>query len=270
METGAQAAALKNRFDQADRDRIRRALLRYCQEHAIGVPTLQKEIAAANDLSLDRVPLKTLQRFLGNTHRSNEAMVRFCDRFVGNTAGTDPITALGEQVAAFLGVWRSGHDCRPVPPMLAGSFAGRTKSALEPGQTMRILSKDRPSPSVPFSQVTIEQLPGRAFASVRETISNWNRQVPNTAIDAARDDAETQPRRAYEGIVLHPNGALFVLMRNILTGTPRLYWLGQYAGNRLIGYGHESLGSLDGRPEVGDALHSTTEIVLDPMEDGDQ
>lgn len=258
METGTQAAALKNRFDQADRDRIRRALLRYCQEHAIGVPTLQKEIAAANDLSLDRVPLKTLQRFLGNTHRSNEAMVRFCDRFVGNVADIDPITALGEQVAAFLGVWRSGHDCRPVPPILAGSFAGRTKLIPEPGQ-MRIMTNDPAIEYPPFSHMEIELLPGRAFASVRETISNWNRRPPASS----EPSAETTPRRAYEGIALHPNGSLFMLMRNVLTGTPRIYWFEFTTDNRLVGHGHESISSLDDGAAIGNGLHSSAPVILD-------
>lgn len=265
METGAPTAAIKNRFDQADRDRIRRALLRYCQEHAFGVPTLQKEIATANDLSLDRVPLKTLQRFLGNTHRSNEAMVRFCDRFVGSVSDTDPIAALGEQLSAFLGVWRTGHDCRPVPAKFAGSFASRAKRALDPGQTMRILPGGRVE-SVPYSNIQFELLPGQVFASVRETVVNWEQR----AINPAEHDGDTSPRRAYEGIALYPNGALFVLMRNVLTGTPRLYWLGQDAGNRLVGYGHESLGSLDSPPTVGSTLCSSTEIILDPVREGEQ
>lgn len=260
METGARTAPAKNRFDQADRDRIRRALLRYMQEHAIGVPTLQKEIAAANDLSLDRVPLKTLQRFLGNTHRSNEAMVRFCDRFSSNVPDTDPVTALGEQVAAFLGVWRTGHDCRPVPSELAGRFAGRAKRALD--RSLRVIPKDG-SDSVPFSDFEIELLPGRAFASVRETIVNWNRQPP----DPSQASGETTPRRAYEGIVIYPNGSLFALMRNILTGTPRVYWLAHHAGKRLAGHGHEAFGPLDVRPPVSNGLHSSIEIVLDPVKD---
>jgi len=264
METGAQTAPAKNRFGQADRDRIRRALLRYMQERAIGVPTLQNEIAKANGLSPDRVPLKTLQRFLGNTHRSNDAMVRFCDHFIGSAADTDSVTAFGEQVAAFLGVWRSGHDCRPVPPELAGSFAGRTKRAMDPGVTMRVLLKDRPADSVPFSEVEIELLPGRAFASIQESVVNWNRQ----AFDPSHGVGETMPRRAYEGIVIYPNGSLFALMRNVLTGTPRVYWLTHYAGNRLAGHGHEAFCSLDTRPAaVGNAPHSTTEIILDPVKD---
>lgn len=263
MEAGGQAAATKNRFDQADRDRIRRALLRYRLEHAIGVPTLQKEIAAANDLSLDRVPLKTLQRFLTNSHRSNEAMVRFCDRFVAGFAVADPVAALGEQLASFLGAWRSGHDCRPIPPELAGSFAGRAKRAPEPGHTMRVLPKGG-ADSVPFSKVEIELLPGRPFALMRETVVNWDRQ----ALDLSEADDKPMPRRAYEGIVIYPNGALFALMRNVVTGAPRTYWLAHHSGNRLAGQGHEAFGSFDSRLAVGNGLHSSIDIILDPVKDG--
>lgn len=258
MDVQARAAPAKNRFDQADRDRIRRALLRYCQEHAIGVPTLQKRIAEANDLTLDRVPLKTLQRFLGREHRTNEAVVRFCDQFVANLDEADPIAALGEQAAAFLGVWRSSHDCRPVPPALAGVYAGRTEAA-PPEVGMRVLISGQAS-WLPFSQLSIEQPDGRPFAIARETVANWQRS--DSAPKA--DTTETMPRRAYEGIVLHPNDCLFVLLRNTLTGAPRIYWLAQFNDHPLAGHGHEALGTLDDRSGVD--IHSTARVIFDRLE----
>jgi len=262
METGARTAPAKNRFDQADRDRIRRALLRYMREHAIGVPTLQKEIAAANALSLDRVPLKTLQRFLGNTHRSNEAMVRFCDRFIGNAAGPDPIADLGEQVAAFLGVWRSGHQVRPVPPDLMGVFAGRAEAARAASGSIRVY-RSSAEDWVAFSRIEIESLASRPFAAVRETVTNWNRRPVPTGLHGA---AETEPRRAYEGIAIHPNDCLFVLLRNVLTGAPRLYWLRRFADHPFAGHGHEAAGALDDDAAPEGQVYSTARVIFDRTE----
>lgn len=261
MDAEAKAGATKNRFDQADRDRIRRALMRYMQEHAIGVPTLQKEIAAANNLSLDRVPLKTLQRFLGNTHRSNEAMVRFCDRFVASASGADPIEALGEQIAAFLGVWREGQGCRPLPQELAGHFRTRTKTA---ALGLRLWSPAKqPSERVPYSDLEIAVLPGRAFGLVRETVANWTRQD----MEPPSTDAATIPRRSYEGILIHPNGSFFALMRNVLTGAPRTYWITSYTGTQFLGHGHEALSSLDAPPKLGSDPVETVQVIFEPATD---
>lgn len=255
MET-ARIAETKNRFDLADRDRIRRALLRYMQQRAIGVPTLQKEIAAANDLALDRVPLKTLQRFLGDTHRSNDALIRFCAQFVASLPESDPLAAFGEQMAAFLGVWQDGHDCRPVPPEMAGRFNARARRAADPGGGMRVYRGDAED-WVPYSAVEIEPAPSHPFAIVREFVSNWDRRP------TAEARATTAPRRAYEGITIHPNGSFFVVMRNVLTGAPRIYWLDWVDGDRLGGHGHESRSGLDHEPASVTALHSSTHVLFD-------
>ncbi|BCH14950.1 hypothetical protein MesoLjLa_18010 [Mesorhizobium sp. L-2-11] len=258
MET-AQIAETKNRFDLADRDRIRRALLRYMQQRGIGVPTLQGEIAKANKLGLDRVPLKTLQRFLGDTHRSNDALVRFCAQFIATLPDSDPLADFGEQMAAFLGVWRDGHDCRPVPPEIAGAYAGRARRAPEPGGAMRVYRGDAED-WVPFSAVAIEPQRAHPYAIVREQVTNWDRKPPGET------GPEAGPRRAYEGIAIHPNGSFFIVLRNILTGTPRVYWLDWAAEGRLGGHGHESRAGLD-EPAVGTSPQSSTLVLFDRLQE---
>ena len=74
-ESNGAAPAGKNRFDTAERERIRAAILRYMEAHRIGVPTLQARIAQAADRSLDLIPLKTLQRFLAGATRTNDAFL---------------------------------------------------------------------------------------------------------------------------------------------------------------------------------------------------
>ncbi len=259
METKAQAAPKQTYFDEGERQAIRHSLLRYIDENNIGVPTLQRLIAAANGISVDQLPLKTLQRFMADTHRSNDLMVRYCHHFVRGQL-VDPIKSFGDQFAAFLGVWRDGRDCRPVPPDMAGTFASHTKEALPPGQTMRV---SRAGDLVPFSRIQVDLLPGHVFAVISETIVNW-KALPSGTSDYS---LPTTPRRNYEGVLIHPNGALFAIMRNVLTGTPRTYWLDRHADNRVFGYGHESYGALDTKAPGGSPLHDSRTVVLVPAKD---
>jgi hypothetical protein len=249
----AQTAARKEqtRFDQADRDRIRRALLRYMEDNRIGVPTLQKLIAEANDLALDNLPLKTLQRFLGDTHRSNDIMVRFCHRFTAGLPDDDPLAGLGETLTDFFGIAPDKTEWQALPPDLVGGYAGRAEPAVK-----RFAPPADFAQWVAFSTLTLERLPARPFAAAREVIGNWNRTAPS-------DDAQLV-RRVYEGVLFHPGGSLFVLMRNILTGTPRLYWLAPMAPFPLAGHAHEAVGSLDTIP-VGPDLFRADRVIFERM-----
>lgn len=236
------AMTSQTRFDQADRDRIRRTLLRYMEENRIGVPTLQKLVAEANDVRLDHVPLKTLQRFLGDTHRSNDIMVRFCHRFTSDLPDEDPLAELGEALVSFLGVASGKAGWQALPMDLNGVFAGR----IEPATTGLQATPAGFDHWVPYSTLTVEHLPARPFAAAHEIVTNWRRTKTTTA--------DQPTRRIYEGVVLHPAGSLFALMRNVLTSTPRLYWLTPGEPFAYRGYGHESICTLDETPLTGSPL----------------
>jgi hypothetical protein len=255
-EVQAEARREQTRFDQADRDRIRCALLRYMEDNRIGVPTLQKLIAEANDLALDRLPLKTLQRFLGDTHRSNDIMVRFCHRFAETLPEDDPLASFGEAVAAFAGAPLDGTGWWPLPGDMTGKFEGRA----EPTQSGMAFSPDGFDHWVAFSTLTVTTLPSRPFAAVSESVTNWNRRT-------AGDPAASAARRSYEGVLFHPAGAYCCLMRNVLTGTLRLYWLGPISGEPFpfAGHGHESVGSLDDAPRVGPDLIRAEQVIFLPV-----
>lgn len=246
----AQTAGLREqtRFDQADR--IRRTLLRYMEENRIGVPTLQKLVATANNVGLDNIPLKTLQRFLGDTHRSNDIMVKFCHRFAADLPDDDPIAGLGEALIGFFGVTAHKSDWQPVPSGLNGSFTARA----EPAVNRMGVSQDGTDHWLPFSTFTITNLPARPFALVQEIITNWAR---------TKSLPEQTVRRVYEGVIFHPAGSIFVLMRNVLTGTPRLYWLVPSHPFPLTGHGHESVGSLDERPTIGPELFRADRVIFE-------
>ena len=263
-------------YDSAQRERIRAAIRCYAQENRVGAPKLRDLIADANGLSrrkdgADPIALSTVQRFLADTHRVNDGFVRLCARFVAGLPDADanpslkpdPVRAFGDLFAAFLGVWRDGRDCRPVPPDMRGAFQSYAFAALPPGEIMRVRRSGDPSNLVPFSRLRIEVEPGHVIATVFETITNWRALPP----DASGTERETMPRRSYEGVMIHPNGALVAVMRNVLTGTPRISWLDRRADNTVLGYGHESYSALDTPTPGGSPLHSSTTLVLRPVED---
>lgn len=221
-------------YDDAERGRIRAALRRYLAENSIGAPKLRDLIADANDLTYrkdggDPIALSTVQRFITGKHRVNDSFVRLCARFADGLPDDDPVTAFGEQLYSFLGVRRGEGDYAPVPPEVAGSYMCHAKRALPVGQHLRILPKDNPRDLVPFSHIKIDLMPGRPFAPIRESVENWEAAAPT-----ATDPGTAVPlRRSYAGIVACPEGLLFALMRNITTGTPRVYWLARTGGNGL-------------------------------------
>lgn len=263
----AKAAPTITYYDDAERSRIRQAMRRYLSQNRIGSPKLRDLIADANGLSqrkdgADPIALSTVQRFIVGKHRVNDGFVRLCANFVAGLPDADPIAAFGEQLMAFLGV-SHGEGLPGMPSDLAGSYACHAKRALPTGQNLRLLPKDNPKDLVPFSRITIDLLPDCPFAAIRETVENWDAVAPGKPDPRLT----TPPRRAYEGVVACPDGTLFALMRNVTSGTPRIYWLARTTGNWLGGYGHESISNLDSGDGIERAAHTTTQIVLAPMKE---
>jgi len=88
-------------YQNEERDQIRRDLIEYCTQHCIGSPTLQSRIAAANDRTIDEVNNKTLQRFLAGQHRTNDAFVWLCHKFLLGVDVADPVKQFGDAATAF-------------------------------------------------------------------------------------------------------------------------------------------------------------------------
>ncbi len=89
-------------YDDKERGQIRAALKSYGQQHKVGVPTLQLRIAEAiGDENPDRVPLKSLQRFLAGTHRTDDALVDHCARFLAMVAPPDLDDVAGKALGSF-------------------------------------------------------------------------------------------------------------------------------------------------------------------------
>lgn len=99
-------AQLRNKFDVDERERIRRALLRYMRENCIGTPTLQFRIVEADAPRHREIPLSTLQRFLTARHHTQEHHVALCHGFVAGLPyygeGSE-LALLGQGLAGFFG-----------------------------------------------------------------------------------------------------------------------------------------------------------------------
>lgn len=101
-QTSGGAPARKSAFDEAERERIRAALFRYMEEHRIGVPTLIAHMAKAVKREAQYIPQKTVQRFLANDMRTNDASVRvFYEFALGLPPGKDELAELAAGLSKF-------------------------------------------------------------------------------------------------------------------------------------------------------------------------
>ncbi|WGJ13872.1 hypothetical protein QEV83_14505 [Methylocapsa sp. D3K7] len=89
-------------FDTKTRDRIRRKILRYKNEHGLGVGRLAKRISLALPLEPE-IPVKTLQRFLAGIIRTNDLHVGFFEKFSDGLPDPDPLGEVGKSMAALYG-----------------------------------------------------------------------------------------------------------------------------------------------------------------------
>lgn len=108
-ERPAQPAPRPAIYEDDARQRIRRALLRYLETQAIGVPKLQSVIAATTRRSVDLIPLKTLQRFLKGEMRTNDVMVGICADFVASLPMPRITEDFGDMMMRFLAADNPGE-----------------------------------------------------------------------------------------------------------------------------------------------------------------
>ena len=89
-------------FDTKTRDRIRRKILHYKNEHGLGAGRLAQRISLALPLEPE-IPVKTLQRFLAGIIRTNDLHVGFFKKFSDGLPDPDPLGEVGKSMAAFYG-----------------------------------------------------------------------------------------------------------------------------------------------------------------------
>jgi len=112
--------------DQPERERIRRALKRYKKQHdRIGDPELQQRMMYVLKCDRSLVPLSTLQRFLKETGRTDDMMVRRYRKFLESVAPPPAGDELGAALVNFLPV-------RPEREDWFQTFAGTYRTHIRP------------------------------------------------------------------------------------------------------------------------------------------
>jgi hypothetical protein len=238
-ETSAGAAPPgRARFDMAERARIRAAMLRYMEAHRIGVPALQARISEAVNRPIDLIPLKTLQRFLAASTRTNDAFLVPCHRFVSG-------------LSDYAGAKEAGPESLP---RLFGEFLGGAKTELladgaaiegryevhtgpkfgqtKPRSSMMIMEEPTFTNRYPvhYSTLAVSANDGGVYA-VRETVRNPARAHPF-------DPGKAPARHLYEGAMTGTARGLFIVVRSNLTRMPKAFALERSAANPSLYEGH--------------------------------
>jgi hypothetical protein len=226
-------APRKTQFDLADRERIRAALRNYMQQNRIGAPALQFRIAEATDRPPDLLPLKTLQRFLADCGRTNDAFLQPCFQFVQTLPPAGKTEDLARELAGFFGleaaVRSAGEDgaAKSAPVRLEGQYRvyanGQEKKFV-------VLEKDDDNFTLAYSICAVTGNEGSRY-TFREEVFNPARVMPVP---------KNGTRHTWEGALLFFDPLIFVVAKNLLTGLPRVYWLRDFGDGLLMGNGMEA------------------------------
>lgn len=166
---------------------------RYKQAHGIGDMKLQKKIAEAlGDSRRERVPLKTLQRFLADQHRTDDVFIHHCVVFLSKVAPPPAEEELGAGLAKFLnvaegslrefaGTYRSVIRPLEQPASQVGAGgAGLILGRLLTGRFASVTARNpAPLPPTAWSRFTLEERPHGGFLYVRELLLEPGQPEPS-------------------------------------------------------------------------------------------
>ena len=187
-------------FDKQEREAIQRALRRYMDEHRIGTPTLQLRIMEADEPHRRELPLSTLQRFITGSHRTSDAYVGMCRRFLESVGERFDAPRFGSALAAFLGDLPSGEEGADLE-----SYAGAY--IIHPAE-------DFPAGNEGRTFAAFTPVPEQNFLAVTETgHAPWGA------------GATALRREVFEGAFVANPPRGFVVLRSCLTRQPKTYLL---------------------------------------------
>lgn len=224
---------------------MRSALLRYMQENRIGAPSLQFRIAEASGRGVDLIPLKTLQRFLAHSHRTNDSFLIPVYEFSANL----PAREDGGDVAQMLSKFFAGareETVRDLDTGLSGSFA----VFVEKDPPKILGRKDKPF-RARKSNLSARSDDKRGVAVVVEEVFLND--------DGSPIQRDSEFRHRYEGFALDVHAPVIALLRNVLTGYPKSYWL--YPDGAQSFQGYVSVRSLN-EPETNDPASRQPRTVI--------
>lgn len=195
-------SAAREAYDLKERARIQRALRRYMEAHRIGTPTLQLRIMEA-DARGRELPLSTLQRFVTGSHRTSDAYVDMCRRFLESVGAPEAAPDFGAALAAYFG---DGETEPAAIEAYAGSYIVHAK----PWEA---------SNTLPYAYARFESVPGKPFIAVAET-----------AHDMPRLEAPAR-RHRFEGALVFNAPFAHMLLRSCITRQPKSYALRRTDGS---------------------------------------
>ena len=172
-------------FDLAERELVRKKLIRYAKENGIGAGRLAERIKASHPRE-QNIPVSTLQRFLGNRMRTNEPAVRLCYRFAESLVVSDSTAALGERLFVFYGAG-NGRD-------YSGTYRSEIRTA----------------------DVAEPEFAGHSEINIAADTGFW-RVTETTAPDLNR--------AIYDGVLVCSGDAAVVVLKDRLAGLARNYML---------------------------------------------
>lgn len=183
-------------FDLAEREHVRRALLRYMREHRIGVPKLKDRIIEA-DPRRREIPLSTLQRFLIGRHHTQEHHVALCQAFVRELPwygeGRD-LAEFGTALSVFLQGYVEVSEREVLAARLAEEFAASYQSA--------------------SSTLTLSVLERQPYLLAHETARAL--LAPDQDSERKGDELEAR-RRSRDGVMVLAASGVYVVLRDGLT-----------------------------------------------------
>lgn len=175
------------------------------ERHRIGTPTLQARIADAAGRTLDEVNNKTLQRFLAGKHRTNDAFVWLCQKFLMGTDSEDPVREFGDAALRFLLPEDAGRG------VAAATGTYRLTSRVEDETEER-----------DYSKLTLHPVDGRDYLRAEEEVVDLRGRARQ---------GEDNPLR-FEGVALARSGGLSLILRDVLTRHPKWHALYKSATDR--------------------------------------
>lgn len=182
-------------YSTIERNRIRAALIAYKEEHDVGAPTLRKLIMDRDPLARE-LPLSNLQRFISDSHKTQDAYVGMFKAFLEAEGielpeeETHPLESFGNSIASFILPLDDKGPSQELWDVLPGHY--------QPIEG-----------SFPAIGLQIEDVPGAAHMTVSET------QVYHLPDGVYR----------YEGVLATHGSLVLIMLRNELTHQPRTYWL---------------------------------------------
>lgn len=225
-------SAAREAYDLKERERIRRSLRRYMEAHRIGTPSLQLRIMKA-DARERELPLSTLQRFVAGSHRTSDAYVDMCQRFLESAGMAGEVVDIAEALAAHFGDENSEQACAR-----AAAFADRYRIQATPWETER-------AGGAPYAIARFDQVPGKPYMKVAEEVHDMARSIGS-------------PRRhRYEGTLVFNDRLVHGFLRSCLTRQPKTYTL-RYPGPGAA----TSSVLLEGAVLYGDPEHEIRQLAV--------